>query len=207
MSNLNTYENQTIALAGIFQSVSLCKNLATYGRCDEDSLAASLGSILKIDSDDILDIYNGVDGLKHGLRVLGSQLSAMNRNRDLELTRYSVSLLQLGNNLQQQPETLQKLQHGIEHANTLDFEVTDKTLINNLADLYKNNISHMSPRIMVTGNPEHLQNDQIASKVRACLLAGLRSVVLWRQCNGSRFSLIFRRTKYQAISEQLLHSV
>ena len=206
MSRLQNFENQTLALAGIFQSVSLCKNLATYGRCDEEYLAASLESILKIDAHSVSEIYGGITGLKHGLRVVGSQLSATHRDRDLELTRYCVLLLQLGKSVQQHPQTMENLRQGIEHAKTLDFEVTDMTLINNLAELYRNNISHLSPRILVSGSPVHLQNDRIAAKVRACLLAGLRSVILWTQCNGSRFNRIIRRGRYLHTSARLLHS-
>jgi len=103
MSAIQTVENQTIALAGIFQAVSLCKNLAVYGRCDEEYLAGSLGSVLMIDSSDVMAVFGGVSNLKHGLRVLNTQLSPTNRNRDLDLTRYSVSLLQLGANLEQHP--------------------------------------------------------------------------------------------------------
>jgi len=204
MSSIDTPENRTLALAGIFQATSLCKNLATYGRCDEDYLKESLSSVLRIDADDVPAIYGGVSGVKHGLRVLQTQLSPANRERDLDLTRYSISLIQLGTNLEKHANTMRQLQGGLEHANTLDFEVTDMTLVNNLAELYRNNISHLSPRIMVSGSPEYLQNDNIAAKIRACLLAGLRSVVLFRQCRGTRSSLVFGRNKYLRLSERLL---
>ena len=43
-----TAENRTLALAGVFQAVYLCKDLATSGTCDEEDLGATLRSILTI---------------------------------------------------------------------------------------------------------------------------------------------------------------
>ena len=200
----NTPENQTIALAGIFQATSLCKNLAVYGRCDEEPLAASLDSILKLEADSVEDVFGGTQGLKNGLQVLIAQLGGTNRNRDLDLARYSVALIQLGSNLVNHPNTLDQIQQGIRHATTLEFDITDPTMVNKLAELYRNNISHLSPRIMISGEPEHLNNELIAARIRASLLAGLRSVILWRQCKGSRPGLILNRARYLKCAEQLI---
>jgi len=52
-------------------------------------------------------------------------------------------------------------------------------MIGNLANLYRNSISHLNPRIMVSGDPDHLNNNETASTIRAALLGGIRSVVLW----------------------------
>jgi high frequency lysogenization protein len=50
-------------------------------------------------------------------------------------------------------------------------------------------------RIQVSGSPQILQRDENAEKVRALLLAGIRSAVLWRQSGGRRWQLIFNRRK------------
>jgi len=49
--------------------------------------------------------------------------------------------------------------------------------------------------VYVKGNPTHLQQESHASCVRACLLAGVRSAVLWKQCGGSRIKLLFSRQR------------
>ncbi len=220
MSSIDTPENRTLALAGIFQATSLCKNLATYGRCDDDYFASSMASVLKIDADSVPDIFDGVKGVKHGLRVLNTQLAPANRERDLDLTRYSISLMQLGTNLERNDKAMRQLQRGLQDAasklgpivddlspdeeSRQEITMDEASVINNLAELYRNNISHLSPRIMVSGSPEYLQNDNIASRIRVCLLAGLRSVILWRQCKGTRASLVFGRNKYLRIGESLM---
>lgn len=205
MSANNTPENQAIALAGIFQATSLCKNLATYGRCDEGHLAASLESILRVDADSVLDVYGGTGAIKHGLRVLRMQMASSSRERDLDLSRYAIALIQLGGNLERHQQTLDQIRVGLQHASTLDFDVTDPTMINHLADLYRNNISHLSPRIMISGEPQYLNNELTAAKIRASLLAGLRSVILWHQCGATRAGLIFNRNKYVRAAQHLMN--
>lgn len=41
----------------------------------------------------------------------------------------------------------------------------------------------------------HLQDSRNADKVRALLLAGIRSAMLWRQLGGRRWQLLFSRRK------------
>ena len=206
MTSIDTPENRTIALAGVFQATSLCKNLATYGRCDEEYFEQSLQSVLRIDADSVPEIFDGISGVKHGLRVLNTQLSPADSQRDLDLTRYSISLMQLGTNLEKNASAMHQLQRGLQQAPAFDAEQDKDASINNLAELYRSNISHLNPRIMVSGSPEYLQNDNIAAKIRVCLLAGLRSVILWRQCKGTRSSLVFGRNKYLRTAESLLAS-
>lgn len=206
MTSIDTPENRTIALAGVFQATSLCKNLATYGRCDEDYFLQSLQSVLRIDADSVPEIFAGVSGVKHGLRVLNTQLAPSHSERDLDLTRYSISLMQLGTNLEKNASAMQQLHRGLQETPAFDSETDSATTTITLAELYSNNISHLNPRIMVSGSPEFLQNDNIAAKIRVCLLAGLRSVILWRQCKGTRASLVFGRSKYLRTAENLLAS-
>lgn len=201
----NSPENQALALAGIFQATSLCKNLATFGRCDSAELAVLLGSILKLEATSVTDVYGSIESMRPGLQVLQSQLNPVNRERDLDLSRYAIALIQLGTNMQSHRNTMNQIQRGIAHAKTLDFDIDDPTMINNLAEIYRQNISHLSPRIMISGEPAHLDREEIAAKIRATLLAGLRSVILWRQCKGTRPGLIFNRGKYLKAAEYLLN--
>ena len=197
MNSIRTVENQTLALAGIFQSVYLCKSLATTGTCDQDELRAILRSILTLNADRVVDAYGGnTSGLRRGLRVLKNQFMGAGESRDLELARYALALIQLGSNILGDERTIEQLRIGISKAQSLDFDITDPTMINNLANIYRSSISHLSPRIMVSGDPGFLNDNDIASRIRAALLGGLRSVVLWRQCGGSRPKLLFQRGQH-----------
>ena len=48
---------------------------------------------------------------------------------------------------------------------------------------------------MVSGEPHILTNNHHANKIRALLLALMRSTVLWLQMGGSRWHLILQRNK------------
>ena len=206
MSTITTPENRTLALAGVFQSVHLCKSLATTGRCDEEDLAATLRSILTLNAGRVVDAYGGsARGVRRGLRVLKGQLDGNAESRDLDIARYALALIQLGTNILGDDSTVEQLRIGISRAQSLEFEITDPTMISNFASLYRSSISHLSPRIMVSGDPEHLNDNTTASTIRAALLGGLRSVVLWRQCGGTRPAMLLQRGQYVREADRLLN--
>lgn len=207
MNSIHTIENQTLALGGIFQSVHLCKSLATSGTCEQDELEGTLRSIMTLKTDRPIDAYGGsTNSIGRGLRVLKSQLGGNAESRDMEIARYSLALIQLGTNALKDTNTLEQLRIGISRAQAMEKPATHPDIINNLASLYRSSISHLSPRIMVSGSPDHLNNNVVASTIRATLLAGIRSVVLWRQCGGSRPKLLLSRAQYLQQADQFLQS-
>ena len=48
---MNRLENQTLALAAMFQSATLVNELALHGRCDSDAFTCSFDSLFTIDAD------------------------------------------------------------------------------------------------------------------------------------------------------------
>lgn len=205
MASIKTPENQTLALAGIFQSVYLCKSLATTGQCDEDDLHATLRSILTLNSDRFIDAYGGsARSLSKGLRVVRSQLAGNDESRDLELARYALALIQLGTNVLGDSRTVDELRIGISKIQSQETDIVGPELINNLANIYRSSISNLTPRIMVNGDPNYLNDNNVASTIRAALLGGIRSVVLWRQCGGSRPKLVLQRSQYARIAQEYL---
>lgn len=68
---------------------------------------------------------------------------------------------------------------------------------NALARLYQDTISKLSFRIHVAGNPEYLRDHAVADQIRALLLAGIRSAVLWHQLGGRRWHLFFYKKRYR----------
>ncbi len=206
MSSIHTIENQTLALAGIFQAVHLCKMLATTGECDQEDLRGTLRSILTLKADRVADAYGGNShSIKRGLRVLKNQLISSDEQRDLDISRYALGLIQLGTNILKDQKTVEQLRIGISQAQTMEGSIIEADAINAFASIYRSSISQLSPRIMVNGNEEYLADNAIASTIRASLLGGVRSVVLWRQCGGTRPKMLLQRGKHlQAIDELLL---
>ena len=76
------------------------------------------------------------------------------------------------------------------------FTLNHENTIAKLSHLYQDTISTIGPKIIVSGEQLHLSNEANANKVRALLLAGIRSAVLWNQCGGSRWQFLFGRKAY-----------
>jgi high frequency lysogenization protein len=205
---LQTLTNQTIALAGIIQAAALVQQLATTGKADTVALETSISSILKIDSASVLDIYSGLDNLKLGLNQLDEQITSY-KITDSQQARYCASLVFLENQLAKKPQMLNTIQIGImkAQAQTEQFGLLHENVFANLGDLYQSTLSTLQPRIMVNGNPDYLARADIANKIRACLLAGIRSALLWRQCGGTRWKFLFFRKKIQTELQHLLKQV
>ena len=94
-------------------------------------------------------------------------------------------------------EMLQEIGRGIDLATDRleHFNLLHPNIIAQLADIYASTISTLKPKIMIHGEPLHLQNPENANRIRALLLAGIRSAMLWRQCGGGRFQVIFGRKR------------
>lgn len=204
---LNTLTNQTIALAGIAQVAVLVQQLATTGTCDQQAMEASIGSVLKIDSDTVADIYGGLGGLKLGFEQLNSQITG-ERSPNPEQARYAAAMVFLEKKLSGRKEMLNTIQAGIIKAQTQSeqFGLLHSNVIASFGDLYHSTISTIQPRIMVNGEQQYLSRPDIANKVRSLLLAGVRSAMLWRQCGGSRWKFIFYRKKIQTELQNLINN-
>jgi high frequency lysogenization protein len=205
---LKTITNQTIALAGIAQAAALVHQLATTGRADSTALEACIASILKIDSASVLDIYGGLAPLKLGLEQLNSQMTGY-KIAEPQQARYGTSLVFLEARLAKEPKMLKTIQAGIIKAQIQadQFGLLSCSVFANLGNLYQETLSTLQPRIMVNGDPDYLARADIANKIRACLLAGIRSALLWKQCGGTRWSFLFARKKIQTELAQLLKQV
>jgi high frequency lysogenization protein len=201
----NDYYKITIALAGIFQSVSLVRDLAQTGKANEDAFQASLYSIFQTDPKDVPSIYNGLSGVKIGLENLIKTLGGEPKE-NRPLMRYVISLIHLQKKITRSPRVRESLRQRLNQAKKQVeyFSLTHSNVIANLADIYISTISLYRFRIMIWGNPRILSGSHVMEKIRALLLAGLRSAVLWRQMGGSRLQLLFSRTKIKATAEKIL---
>lgn len=203
---LNTLTNQVIALAGIAQAAALVEQLATTGKADERALEITISSLLKTESDSVLDVYgNDLANLALGLKNLDAQLTGYEIAYP-DQARYCASLVFLERELSEQKSMLKTISIGLERAKaqTDHFNLLHENVLANLGDIYVQTISKLQPRVMVNGVPEILQRQETANKIRACLLAGIRSAMLWKQCGGRRWKFLLFRKKIQIETQRLL---
>jgi high frequency lysogenization protein len=207
-----SFQDQILALAGIFQSAQLAQQLARTGRADPDAFRASIRSLLDIDAPDVAAVYGGVTGVRLGLDLLRTKLGGRSGQSDVEIARYVVALMHLEGVLRKIPAMQEAIRSGVETAQTqMKFFASDAAaddvhpaLIEKLAGLYSQTISTLTPRIMVNGEHGHLSNPATAARVRAALFAGIRSAVLWRQLGGRRWRLLFSRDRITRAAAELL---
>jgi len=198
--------DRTLALAGVFQAAQLVQRTARFGSPQGPSYAPCIETVFKLDPPTTEAVYGGVQGIQRGLKILRDQLDNRSDARDMELTKYAVQLLHLQRQLSKNRAMLQELREGIGAIRSLaeQTSITDERVIDQLAALYSNTISTLNPRILVGGEQQYLSNPKIANQIRALLLAGIRSAVLWRQCGGSRWKLLLERGKLLNAANEIL---
>lgn len=202
----HSLRNQVIALAGLAQSMELVKQTARTGRNDEIALRAALVSVFMVDADGILEVYGGLASLRLGLKALGRQLSEP-KQVDPETARYASTLIYLEPLLTQDREMTNTISHAIRDAKEIwdrSTERMDPEVFSLLATAYQQTVSTLKPRIMVAGEQRYLSDPQNANQIRTLLLAGIRSALLWRQAGGSKWRVLFLRSRMQKIVEELL---
>jgi len=207
---MNSIEKQTITMAAICQASALVQKVARTGSIAEPDLAIMLNSIMKTSPDSILDVYdNDVAHLTLGLKTLIEQLGSQTKQKDPELTRYVVSLLGLERRLANKKQQFSLLGERIEQSQRqlAHYDITSDTLIASLASIYSDLLSPIGTPIQVAGEPSLLKQQSNQHKIRALLLAGVRSSVLWRQVGGKRRNILFGRTKMVACAQQLLKEI
>jgi high frequency lysogenization protein len=204
---MNNLEKQTITMAAVCQASVLVQKIARTGAVEEAELAVMLNSIMVTSPESILEVYsNDIAHLTSGLKALIEQLGNQTSKKDPELTRYVVSLLGLERRLANKKNQLSLLGQRIEQSQRqlAHYEITSDTLIASLASIYSDLLSPIGTPIQVAGEPSLLKQQNNQHKIRALLLAGVRSSVLWRQVGGKRRNILFGRTKLVACAQQLL---
>lgn len=203
-----TQHDKTIALVGIYQASQQVFQLATTGQADDKAYRTAVNSLFVDSPKETIDVYGDVSQIQKGVETLLAQMSSDQavQNRNIEITRYVLNLMILAKKLNQDRDALNQVFQTLEtaKAQTEQFGECHENVIATLARAYSENISTMTPRIMVNGHGGHLQNPRIANKIRALLLAGVRAALLWYQVGGSRWGLLWSRKKYLQ-SAQALH--
>lgn len=195
---MSPLQEQLVALGAVFEAAVLADKIARTGQVSEASMGCMLGSLLVRDPKSTLDVYGGDDlNLRDGYRALISSLERNPSALQREPLRYSLAMIGLERQLDKRSDMLQimgsrldQIQQQVEH-----FGLVHDNVIAACGGLYQDTISTFRQRIQVHGDMRFLQQPNNAAKIRALLLAGIRSARLWRQLGGHRWQLVFSRSK------------
>lgn len=189
-------QDRIIALAGLHQAAHCVLRIANRGSVDIDQMEPCLHSLFQVDAEDVPSVYGEPGAVATGARQIIAQLTGQ-PERNMEMTRYVITLLKHERTLAGRGDMLAALGEGIEAAREArgDAPLIDRDVIARFASLYSATISKLEPRIIVRGNPLYLQNEENQERIRALLLAGIRSAILWRQCGGRRMQILLGRRK------------
>lgn len=197
---------QVIALAGLFQSVTLVQQVARKGNAEPGLFETSMDSLLHLDAESVEAVYGSRQRLVEGLRTLCRQLGGEQNGQDAEVTGYAASLLYLERKLSRDRNLVCVVRDGIDAvARQIEhFPSTHDNVVANFADVYTSTVSTLKPRIMVQGEPEYLSSPGNANRIRALLLSGIRAAVLWHQLGGNRLRLLLSRRRMVTHAEDML---
>ena len=210
-ANFTAWEQQTVALAAISQSAALVSYLAQGRYAAETDIAASVNTVLVIDPGSLADIYPNLGSLGLGFKTLQDMFSNDRLRENAAMIRYTLGMLVLRNKLINNNAMQDKIRVRLAQITPLGPAASERRdevpqggeqklreySYEQLARLYQETISTLPYRIQVQGKAAELNNEQIANRIRALLLAGIRSAVLWYQLGGRRWRLVFYRKRIQ----------
>ncbi len=197
---MDIISERTVALAGVLQACSEVRSLARRGVADPQCYESCMTSILVLDAVNTPAVYGGITGVSVGLKLVADGAMQSTDEANLELLRYTMSILQLQNQLYRNQAKFQEFANEIERLSSFSSE----ELPQECSRIYQSYISIMQPQVIVQGEEVHLQNPDVPPQIRSLLLAALRSAVLWQQKGGSKFRLIWERTRMKNSARALL---
>ncbi|MCQ4309152.1 high frequency lysogenization protein HflD [Pseudomonas stutzeri] len=191
-------QEQLVALGAVFEAAALVDRIARTGQVPNAALGSMLGSLLVREDKPAREIYGGDDlNLRDGYRALVGALERDTSSLQREPLRYALAMIDLERQLDKRSDLLQvigsrldQIQQQVDH-----FGLTHENVIASFGGLYQDTLSTFRQRIQVQGDMRHLQQTDNAAKIRALLLAGIRSARLWRQLGGHRWQMVFSRRK------------
>lgn len=202
----SSYENKTIALAGAQLCLATIQDIAWTGNFSQQDFDTCVKSIFVRDPRNYIDVFGNIQNIRTGLTSLRTSFKDKQDKLATERTRYLVSLMLLSKKVQPESPFSQQISTTLsllEEAAT-DIENQRDYLTERLAQLYQNTLSKISPRIIIYGKPEILDNQENAATIRTLLLAGLRATILWYQAGGTQFNLLTGKTRYLKQIDHLL---
>lgn len=204
---LDDSASQVIALAGILQSTYLVDQIATTGTVPLESYNPSINSLFQFDADSVDRVYGGIHGVDLGLRILSDILGGNTMAEYKAAIRYALGLLYLQKKLSANSELMDIIHSRLQHTSLKAEHFSDNMqgVSSSIASIYQDTLSTFKFRIQINGSMQQLQNPQNADNIRALLLAGVRSAVLWRQLGGKRWHLLLSRKRLLTSARELLN--
>lgn len=205
----STSRDLAVALAGIFQAVKLVQQTANGQTRDEAAVDACLTGVFNTAPESVESVFGPLVGLQSGLETARIQIGDTRHRRDMDLTRYAVTVMYLERKLNKRTGVLMAIRQGVDKAReqAMFFERTHPAVIASLAECYRQTVSTLQPRIIVKGEQSILADPVNQQLIRALLLAAVRAAVLWRQCGGGRLTLILKRKVLLDATQTLLDSI
>ncbi len=203
---IDSITSQTLALAGVVQTAYLVDQIARTGTAPAESINPSLNSLFAFDANSTEAVYSGIHGVKLGLQVLTDILNGDKRQQYRTIIRYTLGMLYLQKKLSANDELLNIMRSRLEHTSIKaeHFSNNPASIAKSIAAIYQDTLSTYKFRIQISGSMQQLQNSQNADTIRALLLAGIRSAVLWRQTGGRRWKLMLNRRRLLNSARELL---
>ncbi|MFO7764622.1 MAG: DUF489 family protein [Wenzhouxiangellaceae bacterium] len=198
-------KEQTLAFAGVLQAGELVRQIATGGQCSQQSARNSINSLFVKDPESTEAVFGGLSGIRLGLTMTNEMA---NRASDdaRQAMGYASGLLRLSMLLRKDADRQASMERSlglVEPVWQNAEDSLDPSIVAQLADIYKSEISTLPLRIQVHGDPTHLKHDDKVSLIRALLLAGVRAGFLWFQLGGRPWRLLFQRGKMFRIAAEL----
>ena len=201
---------QVIALAGVWQAANLVYDIAHLKELDRQQkkrFDCSLNSLLVVDAKESAEVYGTIDNLQLSMLSLYGVIKRSHKSKP-NVLMYVVHLIRLQQMMTKNSDMSSYLGQEIRRLSEQKefYQEQQTVLIENLARIYSETFGSlpMRNRIKVQGVPEILQKVDIQNAVRATLLAGIRSVVLWRQMNGTRWQLLLNRHRLERALAELV---
>lgn len=192
--------DQTIALAGVAQSIRIVQHIAWKGETNSTDFKAVVASLLRQNAESAIAVYGGSFELSSGLRLLKEQLDTSHSNKDPEFVATAINLITLHKQLNSQSKIMNNLSQFMTRLsaryadeNFYNDEEIFKQLLNDCSNAYQQTVSKLTNRIQVKGEPKYLKPTENQIQVRAALLCAIRSLFLWRQSGGSRWQFVFKK--------------
>jgi len=208
-TQLTSLENQTIALAGVFQAATLVDQISTVGKINQSDFDCSFDSLFAFEAATTVDVYGDLASVQSGLKTLEMYLSGEGDKPTKAMTYYILTLLKIAKQLKKNNSMSSKIFERLQTIETQSktFDLSRINVLSKVAELYQETISTVSPRIIVKGEQSYLSNTDTASKIRTLLLAGIRSAILWNQIGGSQWRLLFSRAGYVQSAKKLIEAM
>lgn len=186
-------KDRVTALAAVFQAAALVDDIATTGVAPAREFATSINSLFALDAAEVSDIFPADAALTTGREQLRAVLQRRAGADSANRVSYVMAMLHLAGLLRSQQALQDKVRSRLvqlrDDSRALDDRTTDD-LVAKIAALYVDTFGTLRFRVQVKGEPRQLQVPEVAARIRAALLAGIRAAHLWHHLGGRRWHLL-----------------